>query len=835
MSLDPAALEAAIRRADATTVRELLKGASDSDRRACAKALKPLLTQPGYAEDFFIFGPVTRVQLTDEQRQELAERQRRHQEQRRVYEEWRAVASSSAFQLARLGLAGGVKVALAALEDVSNAYHEFRARAERAAEILADWRPAWLAELIDRQLADPWGFGLPAWPLARALVLAGAIPRPEVAEYTTLMPGQLQRWEHDADGTLLSVPTVADALLADPGLLDKEVWRLFTVPEAGKALEDFDSNIRFWAKQEESAKGGRDQTWAEALALLSADGKLDRARLIDASVDAFTRDFNPNRVAWYAGLLAELEPSVDEVASRQARYLGLLGAPSKVGMKLAQDAASRLLDAGRLDPRLLLALSAPALLHPQKSIATTQLKLIGKIIAKAPEVAALGVATAAIAFGHQRQDVQEAALALITRHGLPDGAPLAEIRLRAMDLSPSLADQAAALGLAPAADQPMPPAADAGTADRLAELDRRIAAIPAARAAGLEAAVSLARSGEVPGPGLVRSGAGAALPEPVTDPEELVQLLSMLIEDARDAIAAERATAGAVRLCGLPERQRRQAVAPLLKRAAWVMNGDEPFQGDCITEDLALITCVWAGERIPPVRAFRDRTRYRPDQYVVDSKGRALTMTGIFTARAWEAARLIEAGRGGLLLAEPACDRGTITGECLLDRLSQLGRERLPVAGAWDRDAALLRLAPEAPADLWPAWSELDGLPAESLREAHLLLSSPLRFEIVVGKPPGNELSCRQQDELMLARIMGPVPAIAQCPSWRLLTRLADPIRDHAELIDAGLYKSHYDDVVASWSLMCPWQPDVAAAHLLRPLSARRSRGQARPGRPSRR
>jgi hypothetical protein len=43
---------------------------------------------------------------------------------------------------------------------------------------------------------------------------------------------------------------------------------------------------------------------------------------------------------------------------------------------------------------------------------------------------------------------------------------------------------------------------------------------------------------------------------PVTDPDELVQLLARLMEGATDALAVERALAGAVRLASLPPAER---------------------------------------------------------------------------------------------------------------------------------------------------------------------------------------------------------------------------------------------------------------------------------------
>jgi hypothetical protein len=310
------------------------------------------------------------------------------------------------------------------------------------------------------------------------------------------------------------------------------------------------------------------------------------------------------------------------------------------------------------------------LLFPQKSVALTQLKLIGRVITVAPAAHSRAVGVAALAFGHERQDIQEAALALIRKHGIPDGAPVAEMRAHAADLAPSLAAQAAALGLGPepcparpqvspaSVQAPAPSCTTEGIAAQLAGLQDRIAGLPAPLAPDLAEAVVIVADGGVPGPTQVKPAAGTALPAPVTDPDELVQLLTVLLEDARDAMAVERALAGAVRLSSLPLRQRRQAAAPLLKRAAAVMDTYVPFSGIRITSDMALITHVWGGGELPTEDTPRHKRWHMPGEYAVDSMGRALTMAGIFSARAWEAARIIEAGQGGFLLAEPQTRRG---------------------------------------------------------------------------------------------------------------------------------------------------------------------------------
>lgn len=835
MSLDMPRLKAAIRRNVPAAVRAELRDATEAERKTAAKALKELFRGPAFPDDvpFMVVRPADLAGLIASGFRVPPVAGGEHAERERKYQEWQAVASGLAFRLAVLGLAGGVAAAARAAQDFAYSYEMTDADIGLAAAVLADRAPGWLADFMDRHLRmhGQYQLGIPAWPLARKLVKLGAITRPSVPEYTTLLPGGVLHRAVGRGRTHEPLPSPAQALLADPGLLEEEVWRLFTVPDAGLVLEQADRRAdwmldRNWVPE---------QTWSEGLAQLSAQGHLDRGRLIDACLDAFCRDFSSHRVSWYAVTLQQLSPSTAEIAERQAKYLSLLAAGSKAGISVGQQGVRCLLDAGLLDARRMLDGSAPALLFPQKSIAAAQLKLIGAVIAALPAAHPQAAGVAAVAFGHERQDIQEAALALIRKHGIPDGAPAAEMRSHAAGLAPGLAAEAAALGLSPdtcllasgarsVADgrDHQQPGAGTRAAGDLAALEDRIRVLPDTHAPSLVAALALVTGGGVPGPAQVEPGAGSALPGPVTDPEELIALLTMLLEDAADAIAVERVLAGAVRLSGLPPRQRSQAAAPLLKRAAAIMDTYTPFSGERLTSDIALIAHVWGSGQLPAEDVPRHRRWHMPGQFAVDSTGRALTMAGIVSARAWEVARIIEAGHGGLLLAEPQTSRGAITPDCLLERLQRLAhhhdRTGARQAGRYDRDAALLRLAPTAPDSLWAVWEQADGTTAGRLRETHHLLRSPLRFEAVTGQPTGRPLRGSAWNQHLLARITGRVPVAPGCASWQLLTRLDDPLGAHADLAGPSRYQRHYGAAVAGWTLACPWQPELAAAHLLRPL-----------------
>jgi hypothetical protein len=671
-------------------------------------------------------------------------------------------------------------------------------------------RSGWLASWT--AISPPSSSAVSAPGRWRKLVRLGAIERPDVSQYITLMPAALGRREPvpGGDGRWRQVKTPAQVLLDDPGLLDDEVWRLFTVPDAARDLHWGEIDAGEWLE-------GPVQTLAQALVQLAEQGHLDRDRLVDACLDAFTRDFAPNRVAWYAIMHRRLDPSLAEMAARAGKYLTLLGVTAKPGVTLGQEVTGKLYLAGLLDAGRLLEASRPALMHTQKSVVTAQLKLIGTIMKRDPAAGPQAAAVAAVAFGHERQDVQEAALGLLRRHGVPAGAPLAELRLLAGALSPSLAAEAAALGLGPDVS--------AAPADDLADAENRITALAAGAGDRLRAALDAARRGDIAGPAVVGPSEGDRLADPVTDPDELVHLLIVLMEDARDAIAVERAIAGAVRLSGLPPGQRRKAAAPLLKRAEALIDGDYygPFGGGRITADVARIAHAWGTGQLYGEDHRDYGWSYSRHMFAVDRSGNPVTMAGIFSARAWEAARIIAAGRGGELLAEPESDRGAISQDRLLDRIAWHASRREagePTPGRHDLQAAALRLAPAADQGFWSGWASLDRLTALSARASHRLVNSPLSFEPVVGLPAGRPLrGYGQWEEQVLARISGLVPTASRCATWQLLTALSDPLRDHARLYGPRQDNRHYDASVAAWPLICPWQPELAAAHLLRATS----------------
>jgi hypothetical protein len=746
MSLDPERLEAAIRRDAAAEVRALLLDATEADRRECTRALRSLLDGPDLA----------RLEASAAGR---------------LLAEWDAIRNSAAFLAAALGLARSAIVADIMADRCDAWWEPTAAELGTIAGVLADRQPPWLADFADRRLSDRHDLGLNSWILVRALVRLGAIERPDVPQYTTKMPGALCKRVPAGDRMRdwHMVVHVQNALLADPGLLDDEVWRLFTVPDAAAELARY---------------GG---CWEEALTALSEQGRLDRGRLLDACLDAFTLGLAPNRVGWYVTLHDRMSPSLEEMAARSARYLKLLETGSRPAVKLGQKACGRLLEAGLLPPEDLLAASGSALLFPLKTVAAAQLKLVARVATEPWPLTDRALATAAMAFGHERLDIQEAALDLITRWGLPEEDPeRGTIIELAASLAPALAREAAALGLP----------------DRSRPVHVQVPVTVPAGTAG-----------------------GESLPPPLDDPDELVQLLTQLMEDASDALAVERAVAGAVRLCGLPGAERARLAGPLLKRAERRLREDYdgPFSGHEIVADMAALTVAWATGQVPDtgaaVRPFGSEERE-----TVLRSGRAKTMAGILTARIREACTLSADGRPARLLAEPEFGSGAISPDCLLGRLRAWTGRDLP---RYDLETALLRLIPGLDDAFWSAWSAAHPASLPAARHAYRQGHTPLGFEPQIG-PPGCPWwrNSPVEEPVVVARVLLPPADVGRDPGpagshcWALLTALDQPLRDfYRDYGERSYIAASYQAMVAGWPLLCPWQPELAAAHLLRPLS----------------
>lgn len=630
-----------------------------------------------------------------------------------------------------------------------------------AVEVLAERRPAWLpafaAALVEPGSWCDWG-----WRVARALVRRGVIPRPDDPHHVEAMVYRLVPWGREEH----RVHTVLDGLRADPGLLEDDVWALFTAERTGGALLAHD-NSRDHPRgnhQQKPAEPRAQDTWRHALITLAAEGALDRARLLDADLAAMLADRAPADLTWFATFHGALDPSDDELAARCDTYLRLPGSESGPVVRLGLQVLGRLLTNGVITAGDVARAVTPTLARPEKGVALAALRLLERDAPDDP--AALAEALAA-GYDHPSADVRERAAAVAARW------PAAV----AATLGPS--------GVA----VPEPPLG------------------PAAHALVLDPVPTVPWSTPAPAP-----------VHPVADPDELVELFTHLLEEADDAVEVERALDGAARFADVAPRRSAQA---LVARALQVVSTfPGPWVGWDLRLDLAAVA-LCALDRRAVVDGPRGRlARFREDPhspsgvaplnaYVPDWR-----LPSLVTLRAYEVARATRTGARPLL-SLPATADGAIPAAALNERLAVA-----QAAGPLDLGLAILRVPPAEYDELRlpdrglaldalaalrayaPAWTRVVGLSRDEW-------SRPTGPMVVWGDPasPRGDV-----DRL--------VPAV--------LDR-RDPLPLAAVDAQAGENSPRAEQLTALWPLMLPHHLDLLAAHahprLFRALTKNRSGG----------
>ncbi|HET7689751.1 MAG TPA: DUF6493 family protein [Nocardioidaceae bacterium] len=319
--------------------------------------------------------------------------------------------------VAVLGTIGGERQVARALENMWNLH----VLGDHGVRVLRDRSPHWLPKLPGALLASEARH----WNLVRQLVREGVVEMPDEPEYLIWMV-----WGVVAPNAFQAHQGCAarDGLLADPGLLDRELWLMLATERVGRQLTTTDGSLReFYDTFQKSKIPMPTRTWWHALVTLAAEGRLERGRLLDAALAAPLRDWAPSDVTWFVGLHDALVPTADEVLDRQATYSRLLTCDHGPAVKVAQKCLTPVLADDRLDVDALLSASHATLARSDKASVLAQLSLLKKLV-KVRGVTEAAVPAVQVALDHPRPDVRERARALLDDWGVapPDSAATLE-------------------------------------------------------------------------------------------------------------------------------------------------------------------------------------------------------------------------------------------------------------------------------------------------------------------------------------------------------------------------------------------------------------------------
>ena len=454
-------------------------------------------------------------------------------------------------------------------------------------------------------------------------------------------------------------------LVAEPSLLD-DVWGLFEV-DAGAVLRA--AVVWDTKKWDGSTPPNPDEgknRWQYALVRLAAEGRLDRSRLLAASLRALQRDFRPATVGWYSALHEALEPTRDERLECSDLYLALLGNSAPAAVKQGLAGLTKIEEA--LDPAELAGAVVAAFSLPQKAHSVAALQLLERAARREPAARAKVLEAAALALGHERTDVQERALRLIERY------PEECVAVRAVLLGFTAA-------IAPS-------------------LRSRLEAVTGIATPEAVAPVRLAAVGSWPPPRRPEPTPEVVLPqveplERVTGVSELIELAAALLEGQGTGDDAERFLDGVSRLCAERPQGFERRTASLLKRAG-------PEQGWFGFEDgaalIAMLVRAWVtGRRPHPLRdpfhgTFGQSTVKRLFSLAkaAVSPPKRFGVAGFVGDRVESVSHGVAAGMPRSLLALPTHAGGWIDPEVLRARLGGRGHSGV------DLEQAQARAFPDA-------------------------------------------------------------------------------------------------------------------------------------------
>ncbi|MEH0818876.1 MULTISPECIES: hypothetical protein [unclassified Micromonospora] len=254
----------------------------------------------------------------------------------------------------------------------------------------------WLAD-VAHKLADrlPRDRMVAGWPFVAGLLLAEKAPPPTGDDF-------VRGWAtaQGSPGPRGTRPPTVDRLRADP-FLDPLLPRLFEVDGVGAELARGD--------------GTGTEALPRALAALAAEGRLDRAVLLNGVLGRLLRGDRPGALRPFLILHDLLAPTPDEVAVRSSAYLRLLAdGPGPV----ARTAQRTLRDAGdAAEPEALWEAARTVLARPEKALVRAQVSWLDRLARQHPDQAPEIGAVLAVAADHPDAALRERALTLAQRHG----------------------------------------------------------------------------------------------------------------------------------------------------------------------------------------------------------------------------------------------------------------------------------------------------------------------------------------------------------------------------------------------------------------------------------
>lgn len=278
--------------------------------------------------------------------------------------------------------------------------------------LIRQFRPAWLGDWLVR-LTRENGWSAAQYVLLRELLASDLLAYDPwlTAQSVAMLPNQYNWRRHKVSGPGSDIPDFDQVILAD--LRADETLLRRDLP----LLLDFDTvadSACTWSGTERTRV-----TWQTLLTALLASGDLDRSEWLTHCLLALRRDFRRPLLTWIKNLYASLQPTPEELLSRQGELRELLSHPLPLVVNFALDQLKEIWAQPGFELAALLP-PAEALLSRQdlKTGLRTLLTGLDRLLKVDPAQAAPLARLYASALAHADAGVQErAAKSLVTLLG----------------------------------------------------------------------------------------------------------------------------------------------------------------------------------------------------------------------------------------------------------------------------------------------------------------------------------------------------------------------------------------------------------------------------------
>ncbi len=180
--------------------------------------------------------------------------------------------------------------------------------------IIPWYTPKWYGDLINEEM--PWGLSY-----EKIMTLfKKELLQPSHALILARLPNAIveSKWENNKNRSFYK----PEVLHKYKETLDEHIWFLF---EEESGINNYYNYLHL-----ENYKGGND-IWIDTIVNLTKEKKLDRKKVLIATIYSSTKGFNKTLSGWFFDLLIKLDPTTDEVLSLQNEFFAALNSPhSKV-------------------------------------------------------------------------------------------------------------------------------------------------------------------------------------------------------------------------------------------------------------------------------------------------------------------------------------------------------------------------------------------------------------------------------------------------------------------------------------------------------------------------